>query len=934
MSIFSSNSQDVFRTQADNRFNSFSEPMNPVNMNPGNWGVNPNYLTPSYLSPFRPQYQGTSGESYSGYKPSWTTSVNQIFNPFAPGGENYGGNFMQQNNPYYDTLLQKPTDKAASVMQNLVVPGLASWAAYKYWGKGATGLGRAMGGGFAAGLTSRMAAGGIGGTLTAGGAWAGGLIGGIAFPAMAAQAAVSGVDSAVFDPYMAQRGMSTAMRDNFAGVSFGEGTGNKITGGGLSRSFAANIAKRTSMAGASDMTFSQEETSLLSDYASRSGLLDNTNSTQMASRFESILKQVKLVMSVANTSDFKETIEIMSKMQMAGASSSQLAGVMGSLGSSAAAGGQAMQKIFNTVGTQGQYMFGAAGLTPYMGQMAAAQASASMSTAYRTGLISPALLARMGGVEGATQSAVGGQIAMYKTPYANMMASNAYFGGGETGNVVTNMAQFGGRMSGNPLENIGKHLMAGDALTSRHLSDRGILGEQDQIYQLAKQLQGGGAINKDGKVGQGAAYMILTKQMGLTHEMAMAKLTQYAAYGDDKTVKQMLAGSERGSIDSMLKYQQQEGLNKGIFTTPYNVGKRGFMAVQRAGARVVGEVLEDVGAGADKVQNYMTSALFGIENESQREVQVGGVAQFDLKGKNAVKAQYDKNGRNYEGTRHVSQLSKINELAQQGDKNAITFLNSKGKGRADALDKLAGSGKLGGEYQQSKQAQALMVLADSLDIKVENNAGGKVRTLENTLGEGLNKVLPGNDVNNSIRYMTLMKEVGATLQTQDDVSPEKLAEIAKLKGVSVESLKRQDLREMSNEALKKSVEGRVYHLAGRSAGNLQELEAGLKKEGMPLLAPGMKASSDPLATSNQVDVQMAGLKDRSRIKQLVKEGKIDGNSGLNAINALDNKETVGKFSNAVDEFKKAVEGMPGTKNEGLAPEVAKLVQGGRAWWNR
>ena len=37
---------------------------------------------------------------------------------------------------YYDTLFNKPMDATASFAQNLVIPGAATFAAYKYWGKG------------------------------------------------------------------------------------------------------------------------------------------------------------------------------------------------------------------------------------------------------------------------------------------------------------------------------------------------------------------------------------------------------------------------------------------------------------------------------------------------------------------------------------------------------------------------------------------------------------------------------------------------------------------------------------------------------------------------------------------------------------------------------------------------------------------------------
>ena len=110
-----------------------------------------------------------------------------------------------------------------------------------------------------------------------------------------------------------------------------------------------------------DMTFNQNETSLLMDYASRSGLMDNTSADQMAKRFESVMKQVKVVMAVANTSDFKETIEIMSKMQNGRGQSDSARQCHGTTRRPCCCRWRSHAKMFNTVGTQAQYMFGASG---------------------------------------------------------------------------------------------------------------------------------------------------------------------------------------------------------------------------------------------------------------------------------------------------------------------------------------------------------------------------------------------------------------------------------------------------------------------------------------------------------------------------------------------------------------------------------------------
>jgi len=80
--------QDIFRTTADQRFNSFTDPgrMNSSQMNSGNWGMDPNQLTPSYTAAYRPSYNGSQGNPFGMPQPTFWQSVN----PFPLGRPNYG----------------------------------------------------------------------------------------------------------------------------------------------------------------------------------------------------------------------------------------------------------------------------------------------------------------------------------------------------------------------------------------------------------------------------------------------------------------------------------------------------------------------------------------------------------------------------------------------------------------------------------------------------------------------------------------------------------------------------------------------------------------------------------------------------------------------------------------------------------------------------
>lgn len=917
MSIFNPGQGDIFRTQADSRFNSFSDPMNAVNMNPGQWGVDPNYLTPPYLSPFRPRYQGPSGPSYAAFRPSWSTSANQIFNPMAPGGENYGGNYMQQQSPYYDKFAHGPVDGAASFAQNLAVPAAASWFAYKYWGGPSTKIGRAIGGGLMSGIFRGA---GVTGTAAAtmgirAGATLAGAAFGLGLPMLATEAAVGAVDKAVFDPYVAQRNMGMNLRENFRGISFGDGNGSLVNGGGLSRRSAARIAKQVSQSGAMDMTFTQEETSTLADYASRSGLMDNMNPNQMSSRFEGLLKQVKLVMAVANTSDFKETIEIMSKMQMGGVNGAQLSGVMGKLSGYAGAGGQSFQKLFNTVGTAGQYLFAGQGLTPYVGQESAFASSASMSAAFRSGLISPAMMARMGGMEGASQSAMAAQIASYRTPYATFQAHNAYMGKGDSGDVVGNVARFGGDMAANSLRNSGRFALMESALTSRHIQDRGVLGEQDRIYQIAKTMPNG--IGPDGKVDAGVAYGIMVQTMGMTPEMARAKIAQFHSHNDPGTVKQMLAGTQTASVDALMKYNQQEGLNKGILTSPYNAIKRSMMGVQKAAAGAVGNVLETVGGVGDDIEKFMVEGLMGINpNDSRAQLlDETGVnqANIDIRKLGGPGLVHENLAAN-EYSDQLKDLKKINAMAKDRNGDAMQFLNTKAtaRERANALYKLTGKNGIKGDYTDAGQADVLMGLVGKMGVT--EGTGDEARSNKDTLLKNLHGILPGKNNDESIEYINLMHKVSARDGDVDDATR---ARIAELKGVSPDSLSRAELKKMSGETLTNVGKGRMSHLiglgkVGDDAGLVKALQ---EQRGGVALAPVVESSGDVNALRTQMEAQNGIAQSRAEIMKAHKEGKINTKDTMDLINGLDSKETVGKFDKAVDKFVSAVGNVGGDKTE-------------------
>jgi hypothetical protein len=613
---------NIYQTGADERFNSFSDPSAMAfNQQNGNWGVNPNLMTPSYTSAYRPTYNGSQGNPFgSGPKPGFGQSVNQIFNPFAAGGTNYGGNTYQQQSPYFDSLGYNPLDHAANIAQKWAVPGFASWMSYKYLAKPLGNMGSRLGAGMVTGIAGNAFS---PGTTAVMGNIGGGL-GRLAFEGasgmVVGQMASWAADKAIFDPYVAQRQMTNDMRRNFAGVTFDDGSGNSITGKGFSRGAAARQASQISHIGSMDMSFNQSEIANMTDLASRAGLMDTAQGGQIADRMKSIVRQVKTVMQIANTSDMRETIEILAKLQNSGVASKDVSSVMTRLGGAASQAGVSVQKMMNTVGAQGEYLFAANGMTPYVGQLTAANSYGAFAAARRSGLLSNELLARMGGVEGATQSSVGAQLAMAQSPYAGMASFNMYLNGGKSsGGVVGNVSKFGAAMAADPITGYGRFDWNREALASKSLEQGGRAEQANNIIDIARSLH---LTDKDGKLDAYRAFPLLQQTMGLTRDQARAWITEQQADQDPKTLGLRLAGISSSWKETRQKWLENEGYSYSFATPMVRPILQEAHEIQAGIGGAIGNLLSGYGNGIDRLQNWSNNAS-GRGNDYRLDDRVG-----------------------------------------------------------------------------------------------------------------------------------------------------------------------------------------------------------------------------------------------------------------------------------------------------------------------
>jgi hypothetical protein len=409
----------------------------------------------------------------------------------------------------------------------------AGWASGM--GGWAGGVGRALGTGLGEGLGM-----GAGGTAMMGSVGAAGMA--IALPMAVGYAVTSAIDHAIFQPYARMRQISDDLRSNFAGVTFGDARGNILTGGGLGRREAANMASQLGSAGTHDQLWSSTQFADISNMAGRSGLLDGAKSKQLVNQIKSISEQIKLITAISNDPSIQSAMEDLGKMRLAGASTlggtgSEASTILRGIKSQAAIAGTSYQHMLNGIGLQGQYMYGMNGLTPVLGQLAGATAEAGFYSARRAGLFSDAQFARMGGESGGAQSFVAGKLAGYQTPYSQMAQMNRYMFGSSNNGAVDTLANYGsGVAKAGSMAAIGMQILHGGSMKDLQEKE----GFHDIVEQAKNQLRLMG--KRPDANGEWNPYEIaaVLKSNGLTKEQIDAIAVNGAKNTDKGSLKQRL----------------------------------------------------------------------------------------------------------------------------------------------------------------------------------------------------------------------------------------------------------------------------------------------------------------------------------------------------------------------------------------------------------
>lgn len=642
----------IFQTQADQYQNSYQGQPNMAYYGNG-WGIDPNLMTPAYSAPYRPQFLGSNPYAPVN-EPGFFRSVGTLVNPM------YGPPMWQNSSETYDPYANKAvTTPADSLMWGLqriaapaaiyhgmdkmMAPGLRKvpgagkgpglWNSIKHPFQAKTFAG-AAGKGFAQGVASPFLRQG-GRAMGAVGA-VGSLAGSFALPYAATEVALAMAERVAFSPYTNTRRTANQLQENFSNVTFSDADGRNITGRGLSGAEAGRFASGISKQGILDAHFSTSEYTDLANFSAKSGLLDSVKAQALSKSIKDISEQVKLIISISKDPSVEGAIEELYKLSSAGASTkggrfSAASGAYSQLGSYASQAEVSVQKLMSTVGQQGQMLYQMNGMTPYLGQMAAANVYAGFAAAKRTGVMSSSMLARMGGVEGATQSTVAGQVASVQTPYAQMAAYNQYLGGyggssvsGTQQNVTSTVAAFGNLASRNPLLAQGNVGLYGPAMASKMLAEQGSDEPINQAISILKSasLTPAGA---EGSWSAGQLYAALTGSMGQSPDQARAIIANYASSYDPETRNTRQKAATGFAKDQQLNYLDQYGLtNSAIGGVVNDIGRFARRATAetstpfRSAAAGVQEATQAVG---DAFTNFWYGNSLPLNKTSQVSVE-------------------------------------------------------------------------------------------------------------------------------------------------------------------------------------------------------------------------------------------------------------------------------------------------------------------------
>lgn len=868
----------LFQSTADQRQNSFQDPMSLSRLYPG-WGMNPAYQTPAYDAPYRPQYSGPN--AYTAYGPTG----------FWKGLGNLGGTALGMDTPYwgnpisnyqdsFNAVGQTPFDAGMRIGQRFIAPAVAIGVADAVMGKWAANQSRL----FAGGMMSKM---GIGpGRLMSMGTGAAGFVGGFAIPFAVGTAVAHAVDTTMFQPYARSRMMGQVVQDSFAGVTLADG-GNRITGRGLSSYQSARIGSAIDMAGIKDMTFSASQFNGIASMGMRAGLFDDVGGqSDIVRRASSIAAQVKTILAISRDPNIANAVEELSKLRMAGASISggafsQAATAYRGMGMYASIAGTSVQRLMSESGMQGQYMFQMNGMVPFMGQLAAGNAFSSFAVAQRVGVLSNATLARMGGVSGAAQSALGAQLTEQSTMFAKMQMFNKYITGGSTNGVVNTVSAFGANASRDPVGTLGSMILNGGALAS--IDSQNPAATEQRMVQLMQSM--GMQRGADGKFSDNQLAAVL-QSTGMPPEQIIAYINMRKSQTNPETLAISMKAIKAQTAEQVRQVIDQENLGAGLGGRLSAWISRGWKDVKGALAQPAYAVSRAGGSAADAIGMAWDSWMYGRTIDEQKADMVGDY-RIDMNGIAKHFPDYRRstlfsNNKAKDSTAVVAIAEELNRSANGGGNDselARKILRFKGDFSSTEAKELLG------KFLQGSDNPALRKAYDSLQgsskVFDDFQAAVKGNVVANNKPAGVSDKATPDEISIMNQALDIHKRDGPVgLMIDDFLSEGKYSNLAR----SMSGLSKQQKIDRINELTIKNLRARGQKIGNGSYESVRSLLAAVDA-GTSAETAALKNSATDIAYS----------------KDLLQGGKLISQAG-------------GDFAVAVDKFKTAIQGMPGYHN--------------------
>jgi hypothetical protein len=566
------------------------------------------------------------------------------------------------------------------------------------------GIASRMGGGLGSGIARGLGMGAAGTEAMAG---VGALASGVMLPFAAGYVALQTANHLVFDQYTNARANANNLHSNFSNIYFGNG-GDSVTGKGLSYRQSASLGNRINSLGNNDRMFSQSDYSQIFDMSSRAGLYDNVKTSGIVSRTKDIAEQIKLIVAISKDPNIQQAIEQLSSLNLAGASltggrTSSAAGAMQTLGSYASQAGVSVQRLMSGVGAQGQYLFQANGMTPYLGQLAAANSYAGFSAAQRSGLLSSAALARSGGIEGATQGSLTAQIMGSQTPYAMMSAYNKYIGG-STGNsiggpnqdITSTVAAFGAHVANDPITALGGMALYGKAAAGADLARQGSAGLENQAISHLKSMHVAPR-GANGRYTPEQVAAVMQGRMGLTPDNIRDYMANRASEADPGAYAIRMQAMRGNAMEQTRSFMNQTGSGGGLLDSALRgMSRTGGALMDNTNNALVDPVVRGVGYLGDGLNK--AADWWGYSSINDHKVisdpdsvfsggsQTSSVSIIDtnaiqrstgyLKELSKGKMRSVFNNTNMDSSDGLDILDHINTLARSGNQDAKKFINA------------------------------------------------------------------------------------------------------------------------------------------------------------------------------------------------------------------------------------------------------------------